>query len=442
MLEKLQVEENAAWKQRYRAPVVVSTQIASLEPTQGIVAERRDGTQQWYAWDVPSNELRQITHTPGGHAAQLTLSPDGRWVYYLDDQQGNEIGHYVRMPAGGGDLQDITPDLPLYSSWDFSLSRSGNRIGFIAAYEDQFHVFCLDVEEDGTLGNLRKLYASPHLLVGLQLSYDGSVLTIMSSERTGRHQFSLVALDSHTGEKISELWEGEENSLETMVPSRLPGDPRLLATTTRTGIETLLIWNPRSGERTDLALGNVPGAVRAFDWSADGNHILFQTANQAVHQLYLHDLSTGETTPLRHPDGTNFEPYFRPASDEIFSHWQSSTQPTRLIALSARTGELVRTVISAGEVPPGREWKSVSFPSSDGQIIQGWLAVPDGDGPFPMVIETHGGPTSVQTNSFVPRAQSWLDHGCAYFSLNYRGSITFGREFEQKIWGQPGHWEI
>ncbi len=59
-----------------------------------------------------------------------------------------------------------------------------------------------------------------------------------------------------------------------------------------------------------------------------------------------------------------------------------------------------------------------------------------------MVIETHGGPTAVQGNSFVPRAQAWLDHGFAYFSLNYRGSITFGREFEQKIWGQPGYWEI
>ena len=442
MLKELQLEENALWKQRFRAPAVVVSQIAFLEPTKGILADRRNGTMQWYAWDVPSNGLRQITHTPGGHSPTMTISPDGRWAYYLEDKQGNEIGHYVRMSIGAGTLQDITPDLPLYSSFDFSLSRSGNHIGFIAAYEDQFNVFCMDVGQDGALANLRKLHTSRQLLVGVLLSYDGSVLTVMSTERTGRPQFSLLAFDTATDATISELWDGGENSLVLMVPSPLPGDPRLLATTTQTGIETPLIWNPRTGERTNLTFGTGAGAVTVFDWSQDGNQILFENLNAAVQQLYLYNLSTCETIPLGHPDGTNFQPYFRPNSDEIFSHWQSATLPTRLISLSARTCELVRTVISAGEVPPGHEWKSVSFPSSDGQIVQGWLGLPDGAGPFPMVIETHGGPTAVQGNSFVPRAQAWLDHGFAYFSMNYRGSITFGRAFEQKIWGQPGYWEI
>jgi Tol biopolymer transport system component len=157
MIKKLQVEDNPPWKQRYRAPYVAVSQIASLDPTKGILADNRSGTLQWHAWDIPSNELQQITDTPGGHSTFLTISPDGQWVYYLDDKQGDEIGHYVRMPAGGGDRHDMTPDLPLYSSWGFSISRSGNRIGFMAAYENAFHVYCIDVEKDGSLSNLRKL---------------------------------------------------------------------------------------------------------------------------------------------------------------------------------------------------------------------------------------------------------------------------------------------
>jgi dipeptidyl aminopeptidase/acylaminoacyl peptidase len=442
MLTELQLEDNARWKQRYRAPAVFASQVAPRAPTKGILADNRSGTLQWYRWDVPSNQVEQITNTPGGHPSFLTMSPDGHWVYYLDDKEGNEIGHYVRMPAQGGDLEDITPDLPLYSSWGFSISRSGNRIGLMTAYENGFHVYCMDVDKDGTPGNLRKLYSSQRLLMGPLLSHDGDVLTVMSTERTGKPQFSLLAFDTLTGERISELWDGEENSLEMMVPSRLPGDPRLLASTTLTGIETLLIWNPRTGERTDLTFGDVTGAVRAFDWSPDGHTILLRTFNSAVQQLYLHDLSTGETRALSYPDGTNTAPYLTPDGDEIFSHWQSATHPQCVIALSTQTGAMVRTVISAGEVPPGREWKSVTFPSLDGQIIQGWLGIPDGDGPFPTVIETHGGPTAVQANVFHPGAQAWLDHGFAYLTVNYRGSTTFGREFEQKIWGQPGHWEI
>lgn len=178
-----------------------------------------------------------------------------------------------------------------------------------------------------------------------------------TSHRMDCSQLPIRPFDTSTGDRLSELWDGEENSLEMMVPSPVPGDPRLLATTTITGIETLLIWNPRTSERTSLTFQGVSGAVRGFDWSADGNHILFCTFNSAVQQLYLHNLSTGETIPLRCPAGTNFQPYFTPSGEEIFSHWESSTQPTRLIALSPRTGEMLRTVMLAGKVPPGHEWQ-------------------------------------------------------------------------------------
>jgi len=41
-----------------------------------------------------------------------------------------------------------------------------------------------------------------------------------------------------------------------------------------------------------------------------------------------------------------------------------------------------------------------------------------------------------------PDAQSWLDHGYAYLTINYRGSTTFGKDFKEKIWGDMGHWEV
>ena len=70
------------------------------------------------------------------------------------------------------------------------------------------------------------------------------------------------------------------------------------------------------------------------------------------------------------------------------------------------------------------------------------MAVPDGPGPFPAILETHGGPTFAQFETFYPRSQAWLDHGYAYLTINYRGSTTFGKEFEKKINGDLGHWEV
>jgi dipeptidyl aminopeptidase/acylaminoacyl peptidase len=36
----------------------------------------------------------------------------------------------------------------------------------------------------------------------------------------------------------------------------------------------------------------------------------------------------------------------------------------------------------------------------------------------------------------------WVDHGYAYFSLNFRGSTTFGTAYREQIWGDVGHWEV
>jgi dienelactone hydrolase len=442
MQKNIDAEDNLPWKQRYRAPSIGSVQIASSCPSRDILNDTRSGSLQWYAWEISTNQRIQISNKPGGISTDMFISPDGQWVYFLDDKKGNELGHFVRMPFLGGDLQDLTPDLPYYSSCGFSISRSGNRIGLMAVHDNCFHIYCIDVEKEGTLGAPREIYASPQYMERLLLSHDGDVLFARSTIPSGKLQFSLLAFNTSTCEKISELRDAEAGSLDIMVASPVPGETRLLATTTLTGIETLLIWDPRTGKRTDLTFENVTGAVRAFDWSADGRLILFRAFNAAIQQLYIHNLFTDETVPLRYPPGTNMSPCFTPDGTEILSRWQNSVQPSCLIAISTRTCEMVRTVISAGEVPPGHVLSSVTFPSSDGQVVQGWLGLPDGEALFRTVIDIHGGPETVLGNTFSPDAQAWLDHGFAYFAVNYRGSTTFGRAFEQKIWNQPGHWEI
>ena len=99
-------------------------------------------------------------------------------------------------------------------------------------------------------------------------------------------------------------------------------------------------------------------------------------------------------------------------------------------------------LLRAGDAPTGQPWRSVSFQSSGGAKIQAWVCTPPGDGPFPMILHTHGGPTSVQTEVYGPSAQAWVDHGFAWMSVNYRGSTTFGREHEQAIRGMLGHREV
>ena len=92
MLADLQLDDSAPWKQRFRAPVAVWTHLAPANLRRGLVVSNASGKYQLHAWDVVSNALRQLTDRPTG-ILDGVLSGDGRYIYYLDDRQGNEIGH-------------------------------------------------------------------------------------------------------------------------------------------------------------------------------------------------------------------------------------------------------------------------------------------------------------------------------------------------------------
>ena len=432
---------SAPWKQRFRARSVFMSSIAPRAPKRGLVVSNPTGVFQLHAWDLRSGHLIQLTDQPEGKMFG-TLAPDGEHVYYLHDRQGDEIGHFVRVPFRGGDPVDITPKLPSYSPTGFAISRLGNVIGLTAGTQEGFHLYIAKVGLDGEIGAPELLHVSKVLMRGPILSHSGEIACMASTARSGKFQFSLLAFDTHTGKQIEELSDGEGSSLEPVCFSTVAGDTRLLATTNRTGTETLLIWDPRTGERSDFSFSEVEGAITAFDWSADGRQILFSAFDQAVQQLYVYDLRGGKLRRLDHPSGSTVTPpYFGP-DGEILAQWQTATQPSQVVALDGATGELARVLLGAGDVPTCRPWQSVAFPSSDGQEIQGWLAVPEGGGPFPTILDTHGGPSGVQEEEFSAGCQAWLDHGFAYLTINYRGSTTFGREFQEKILGDLGHWEV
>jgi dienelactone hydrolase len=445
MLKPLRLDDNAPWKQRYRAPIIAAAQIARSNPARGVVTNTETGQYQLYAWDVRDGGLRQLTHRPEG-AVFGTISPDGRYVYYLQDEGGNEIGHFVRVPWEGGKPEDITPAMAPYSAFGLSISRTGNVIGSIFSDDNGFHATLLPVGPSSAIGVPRELRHTTKIMFGPSLSYGGEIGVITSTERTTFQYNGLVAFETASGKGIGELWQ-EGSSLMAFGFSPLPGDFRLLATSTLTGYNHPFIWNPVSGQRVDLSLPDLTGDISPIDWSVDGKRILLGQSHLAVQHLAVYDMTTGTVTRLNHPGGSYgvgapFVPATAFSDGEILAVWQDSTHPSQLIALDSRTGRKTRTVLPAGDVPPGHPWKQVTFASADGETIQGWLCLPEGPGPFPTILHMHGGPETQTVEYFMPNSQAWLDHGFAWLAINYRGSTGFGQAFREKIWGNPGHWEL
>jgi dienelactone hydrolase/PAS domain-containing protein len=283
----------------------------------------------------------------------------------------------------------------------------------------------------------------PRLVLVAALGVDDGGRIMRQAERTGKLQYTLLAFDVNSGEVVGELDDGAEASLEPILFSPQAGDGLVLATSNRSGNGRPLLWNPRTGERQDLPLEELEGEVLPVDWSPDGKQLLLCQFVQAVQHLYAYDLETNHVRAFEHPGGTYTlrGTYFLP-DGSIVAQWQDASHPGSVMVLDGQTGRQQRTLLSTGSVPDGRPWRSFMFSSTDGEQIQGWLCVPEGEGPFPTILETHGGPTAVAVEAFDPACQAWVDHGFAFVSINYRGSITFGKNFLEQIWGHPGELEV
>ena len=434
MTRQLQLDPQAPWKARFRAAGIPWAVLANQNPTRGLVCTNRDGIYQLYAWDVTTGELRRLTDDPTGVVGG-TLSSDGAFVYYLQDDGGNEIGHFVRVPWEGGAAEDLTPDLPPYGAFNVVQSFDGGCLGMRIADKSGQMLF---VFAPGTAP--RQLHKSTHMFTGPVLSHAGEIAVIATTEGTGSTDRRLVAFDANTGERIAELWDGEGVSHGIVEFAPLSGDFDLLCTTSVSGNPKPFIWNPRTGARRDLKVDDIRGEVVPMNWSPDGATLLLSQRYEAKQQLYLYHLPTDEVTKLEHSGGVISSSTFD-AEGRILIAWQDGANPACLLALDGKTGQRLETVLEADDAPAGRPFTSITFESENGDTIQGWLAKPDGEGPFPTILHTHGGPTAVMQDVFFPECQAWLDHGFAFLTINYHGSTAFGKAFEKSIIKRLGELE-
>jgi dienelactone hydrolase len=434
------------WESRFRAPAILLSAIAPNDPSRGLISSNASGAVQLYTWAPETGQLTQLTHEPLGRIIG-ELSPDGRWACYLRDNGGNELGHFVALPTDGGAEVDMTPGLAAYAGEVLVFSRHGGIVGFVTVSDDTF-VARVGRFDAGRVTDLRAVHSTRAGVFAMALSADGSFLVLSSSHRSSGLEFSLLTVDATTGDPGPELWDGPGTSLVVSGCSPVSGDQRILATTNRTGQERALVWDRATNARIDLPDDAPPGDMLPLDWSPDGERVLLCRIDRAVQSLYIWELQDKRVRPLDHPVGAFIgyrrqnASYFHPGRDEIVARWEDFASPRRLIGLDPVTGRMTRTLIDAGIVPPGAAFTSEEIPTGDGGSVQAWLARPAGPAPYPVILSTHGGPTAASLPNFDPQAQAYVDAGFAVLHLNYHGSTTFGREFEQSIWGRLGELEL
>ncbi|MCP5098267.1 MAG: S9 family peptidase [Chloroflexi bacterium] len=446
-----QIDTSPVWKERYKLAKVGWAKVARLAPERAIVAtDKTSDLLQLHAVDMHNGRSTQITHKKDGvPLMNVHFSPDGNYVYYVDDLKGNELGHLVRMPYEGGDVSDVTPNLPDYSVRGVGFSLDEKSIGLVAVTPEGYHLYTVNNLPDGTVSEPRLIYHDQLEFWQAELSANGRYIGIISTRQTKTRLYSVVIFDTQTGEEVGELWDGAESSVNLTCFSPVNGDDRVLGVSSKSGWKRPYLWNPITNQRTDFDFPQLEGDILAWDWSTNGNTLLLCHSYRAQQQLYTFDLQTETLTKLNHPTGVyefSIGPFgtfahFLP-NGNIYALWESAAHPPQLAEFDGQSGHKTRTIVGPDKVISGRPWQSVTYTSSDGTNIQGWLSVPEGDGPFPTILNMHGGPHYMVSAGYNPSAQAWVNHGFAYFTINFRGSTGFGDMFKSQIWGNLGHWEL
>jgi dipeptidyl aminopeptidase/acylaminoacyl peptidase len=136
------------------------------------------------------------------------------------------------------------------------------------------------------------------------------------------------------------------------------------------------------------------------------------------------------------------------SGDRVVFDAGSPTEPPCIVELDL-TSRATKVVRRSALVPIDDSYLSkpdpIEFPTEHGQTAHAFFypprnrdfAAPPGERP-PLLVFTHGGPTSASPNTLDLEIQYWTSRGIGVLDVNYGGSTGYGRAYRERLNGQWG----
>src|SRR5262249_30350775 len=128
----------------------------------------------------------------------------------------------------------------------------------------------------------------------------------------------------------------------------------------------------------------------------------------------------------------------------------SFTTEPEVVLFDDRTSTTVRPARDLGIEPDSFSVpRHLEFPTTDGATAFALyypphhpdVGGPDGEKP-PLLVLSHGGPTSAARSQLSLAVQFWTSRGVAVVDVNYRGSTGYGRAFRDALQGTWGIYDV
>ncbi|NLE07539.1 MAG: S9 family peptidase [Parcubacteria group bacterium] len=436
--------EKEKWMQRFYDPTIFCINPARSTPHKTIMVSNISGKFQLHSYDFITGFSRQITNKPQG-ALFGSISPDGKFIYYLNDGHGSEHGHFVRVPFVGGRAIDITPSLPLYYSYEVSVNNACNLLCFHASIEDKNKVYIVPFDTKGKPLSPYLLYESNKSIQGSIMSPDGKFTCISLLSGKSITSSDILVFDNTT-RKIAYSFHNIKGSFFPYAFSEYSSKLKVLGLSNGSGFYRPILFNLKEKTSKEINNSALKGDVFVLGWIEKERKMLISDVHQAQQSLFLYDLEKNIVKKIGPTTGT-FDLFFNSVAvlpdSSLLIKWHSFESPPKILKLKSPSYKKIIDVYTP--VPTTKSkyiHKNVKFRSSDGKEVQMWIVQPKKKKKRPFVIDIHGGPHGFVGDEFSPKTQAWLDKGFGYCAVNYRGSIGFGKEFMEGIYGNPGTWEV
>ena len=397
------------------------------------VSDESGAPELWRRFE--DGERRQLTQR-GEKVLAPCASPDGRFAYFVGDQNGDERYDLFRFGLEDGSLENLT-ESRCVSQGGHLLSADGRHLLYGADVDRPFRpqLFLLDLHT----GSKRQLTSQALPVFRPVLSADGSMA---AGVRTA---------DLHSGEMVLiSLKDGSQGIVEApdgggiMPLAFSPNAERALALTqSREGFKRLALVEVGSG--TVRPIGPDRWDVDEAVWHPRQG-ILFtrnMSGRSALWRMADPDSQAHEVLPAK---GRIDSLRISAEGGRLAFTREDSTQPSGVFLLRLRDSRredspMRQLVSSCNGIDPARLSAAEPFriESYDGQPIEGlFYRPPNGQAPHPAVAVVHGGPAMQSVESFEPLIQAFTQAGIAVAAPNYRGSTGYGKAFEtlnRKDWG-------
>lgn len=203
----------------------------------------------------------------------------------------------------------------------------------------------------------------------------------------------------------------------------------------------LMLLETSSGKVTDLT----PDAERSYSGSRwDENGSLLAICQEKEYFM-IEKFSNGSQEILwkkRGNVGPGIAPDFIYVQGKIFIEFSDQSTPPEIAVINVADSK-DHQITSHNEKMKdikSYEWKSVSWKSTDGLDINGFLRNPGKN--LPTLVIVHGGPTGSVKETFLDRYSFLHPEGYSIFMPNFRGSTGRGRKFAGLNYGDMGGMDL